>query len=168
MTDIFRYLLSLPTSVLHGSRAEASLQQSPREERKGTSHKDTTSREETATSTSHLGLQCNDNIGALQHHHHHYDWCTSYNLEDNIKKDEEKQTKKKNTSWMESATCSASHSHVYQHLQSSMVQHLHSHSGLVNFKHTSTSVSLSISTSWTSPTMRSNLLQPTLRCSKHQ
>ena len=86
VTCIVRCLLSLLTSVLNGSRAETSLQQSTQEERKGTSHKDTTSREETMTSTSHLGLQCSDNIGALQHHYH-YDWCTSCNLEDDIKEE---------------------------------------------------------------------------------
>ena len=47
-------------------------------------------------------------------------------------------------------------------LQSSMVLHLHSQSGLVNFEHNSTSVSLSTSTSWISPTMRGTLLQQRL------
>ena len=63
------------------------------------------------------------------------------------------------TSRMESATCSTYHNHVYQHLQSSMVLHLHSQNGLVNCKHTSTAASLSTSTSWISPTMRKYHLQ---------
>ena len=89
MTSILRYLLSLCTSVLHGSRAETtSLQSLQMEERKGTSCKDTTSREETTTPTSHLGLQCSYNVGALQHHYH-YDWCTSCDLEDDIKEEED-------------------------------------------------------------------------------
>ena len=72
------------------------------------------------------------------------------------------------TSRMESATCSTYHNHDFRRLQSSTVLHLHSQSGFVNFEHASTSVSLSTSTSWTSPTMRRTHLQPTSCCSKHQ
>ena len=42
------------------------------------------------------------------------------------------------TSRMDSATCSFYHNHVYQHIQSSMVQHLPFLSGFVNFELTST------------------------------
>ena len=70
------------------AKAEASLQQSPQEERKGTSDEDTTSREETTISTSHLGVQCNHNISALQRRYH-YDECTPCNLEDDIKEEED-------------------------------------------------------------------------------
>ena len=74
--------------VSHGSRAATTSQQSSQEERKGTSHKELTSREETTTSTSRLSLQCRYNIGALQHQNHYYDWCTSCDPEDDIKEEE--------------------------------------------------------------------------------
>ena len=71
------------------------------------------------------------------------------------------------TSRMESATRSVYHNHDRQHLQSLMVLHLHSQSGLVYFEHTSTAVSLSTSTSWISPTMRRALLQQCSRDKQH-
>ena len=70
------------------------------------------------------------------------------------------------TSRMESATRSTYHNHVYQHLQFSMVLHLHSQNGLVNFEHTSTSVCLSTSTYGTSPTTRKYHLQQTSWCNR--
>ena len=78
LTSVLRYLLSLFTSLSHGSRAEAtSSPQPPQEERKGTSDEDTTSKEETTTSPSHLGSQCSYNIGASQHqHYYHFDGST--------------------------------------------------------------------------------------------
>ena len=172
LRDLCSYLF--PHLFSHGSRARAATSvvtslQSPEEERKGESNKESTSREETTTSSSpHLGLQCSYNSGALQNHNY-YEWCASCDLEDDVKEEEDIL-----------ATCL----HLYDvdikdgkcymlnlpqpRLQSSMVLHLHSQSGLVNFEHTSTSVSLSTSTSWTSPTMQRTLLQPTSWCSRHQ
>ena len=36
----------------------------------------------------HLGSQCSYNIGVLQHHYH-YDWCTSCDLKNDIKEEED-------------------------------------------------------------------------------
>ena len=126
-----------------------------------------------------------------RHHHHHYTWVRNavttavlYNTTTTMTGahpvTSETTTKTRMTSWplpftsttstssMESATCSTYHNHDYKHLQSLMVLHVHSLHGLMNFEHTSTSVGLSISTSWTSPTMRRNLLQQTSWCSRHR
>ena len=70
----------------HGSRAAATSLQSSEEERRGTSYKVLTSREETRISPSHLGKQCSYNIFALQHYDH-YDRCTSCDLEDDIREE---------------------------------------------------------------------------------
>ena len=64
------------------------IHQSQQEERKGTSYKESTSREETTTSPSHLGKQCSYDIGALQHHYH-YGWCTSCDFEEDIKEEKD-------------------------------------------------------------------------------
>ena len=72
------------------------------------------------------------------------------------------------TSRMESATCSTYLNLVYRHLPSSMVQHLHSQNGLVNFEPTSTSANSSTSTSCTSLTTLNNLSQQTSRSSHLQ
>ena len=116
---------------------------------KGTSYKELTSREETMTSTSHLGLQCNDNMGAQT-----VLYNTTATTTGAHPVASKTTSKRKKTSWslaftsttstsrMESATSSTYHNHVYQHLQSSMVLHLLPQNGLVNFEHTSTSVSL--------------------------
>ena len=61
-----------------------------------------------------------------------------------------------------------SSTNIYSLRSSLMVQHLQSQSGLVNSEQTSTSASLSTSTSWTSPAMRSNLIQQTSWCNRHQ
>ena len=85
---LMRYLLSYLLRLLHGSRVETTSVQSPQEEMKGTSYKKSTAREETTTSTSNLGLQCSDNIGALRHHCH-YEWHTSCDLKDDIREEED-------------------------------------------------------------------------------
>ena len=172
--DEYAQIPPLPLHLhLHGSRAEALLQQSPQEGRKGTSDKDTTSREEITTSTSHLGLQCSHNIGALKHHYH-FDRCTSCDLEDDIKEEEK-------TSWghLPSPLRRRHQGWRVLHAQpptttSTDTYSLRRHytynpraAGLVNFEPTSTSISLSTSTSWTSPTVQSSLLQRTT-CSRHQ
>ena len=94
-------------------------------------------------------------------HHNHYDRRTSCDFEDDF-------TSTTSTSRVESATCPSYHNHDHRHPQSSTVLHLRSQSGPENFGHTLTSVSLSTSNSWTSPTMQRNLLQQTSRCSRHQ
>ena len=49
-----------------------------------------TSQDETTTSTCDLGSQCNHSIGASQRdHHNHYAWCTSCDLEDDLKQEED-------------------------------------------------------------------------------
>ena len=86
--DLLSYIYCCVFS--HGSKASAAAtsQRSPQEERRGTSNKELTSREETMTSTSHIGWQCSYNIGDLQHHYH-YDWCTSCDLEEDISEGED-------------------------------------------------------------------------------
>ena len=155
---------SLCTSVLHCNRAQATLQQSPQEERQGTSDKDTTPREETTTSTSHLGSQCRPNTGALQRQYH-YDRCTSCDQEDDDIKEEEDIL----------VTCL----HIYDvdikegecymlNLPQPYLPTLTVFDGTTpTFPEWARelraylNISLSTSTSWTSPTMRSNLLQHT-------
>ena len=71
--------------ILSHMVAEQQLHRYSHYRRKGKQQKGSTSGEETTMSSSpHVGLQCSDNIGALQQHDHNYDhMCTSC---DDIKK----------------------------------------------------------------------------------
>ena len=161
-----RFLSNIWTSFSHGSRTEATLlQSSPLVERRGSYNNETTSQEETTTSTSNLGLQCSYNIGASQHHYHYhydkrtsYERCTSYDLEDDVRNEED--TVRRHQGWRA------------QHAQSTSTSTTNTYSlrwcntyisrgGLVNFELTSTSVSVSTSTSWTTPAAPNNLSQQT-------
>ena len=149
--------------------------QSPQEERKGTSYKDTTSGEETTTSTSHLDSQCSDNIGALQHH---YNTTTTTTGAQPVTL--KTTSKRKKTSWPLAFTTSTfdvkdGECYMLNLPQPRLPTPIVFDGTTPTFPERARELraylnicQLSTSTSWTSPTMLSNLLQQASWSSRHQ